>query len=170
MEHYHLPTNQLLSRDDILSITGIDIQTTCLENLLAAGIYPVEDKLSTGLLDNPNPVFILKDQIAQKVNSDEPIPLSEAKAKTTLFLKEEGNKEISRVMRNTGYSETIFSTCLFLTPEERSNELNSLVNCVKTKTKKLIHLVGQVEQTTSVEELKQLLKEFEQSEDLHGDP
>jgi hypothetical protein len=168
--YYHSSTNQLLSREEILTIVGVDIETTCEENLISFGLLPVENKMGEGILDNPEPVFVVDKGVAVKSNSPEPIDYCLARMKTQVYLKNWLNSEVKRLIENNGMSESTLCLSMFMDPNLRTREVNNLIDCVTQKTNKIFSLLKQAQETSTVEELKQLLIKFEQSEDLHGDP
>jgi hypothetical protein len=167
--YYHSPTNQLLSREEIFNIIGIDIETTCEENLISFGLLPVEDKMEEGTLDNPEPVFVVDKGVAVKSNSPEPIDYYLALIKTETHLKNWLNAEVKRLIENVGMSESTLCLSRFMEPNLRTREVNNLIDCVTQKTEKIFSILNRAQETSTVKELKLLLTEFEQSEDLHSD-
>lgn len=167
MEYYYRPTNSVLSSEEVLKTTGIDPEIVCSENLLTYGLFPILDEVKDGLLDNPVTEVTVKGSYGIRTNSSQPLPLSDAKLKLHSHLQTWLNAEVERLVTNTGYSSLILTFALTL-----EKPLHTVISCadkVRHKTKTVFRFLQQIEEATSVEQLKHLLSEFEQLTELHGD-
>lgn len=170
MDYYYTASKQLLTRELISSSVGIDPQTYCLENLISLGIYPVQDERTYGILDNTSFVVDVGEDCAYIRNSLDPLPLAEAKAKLAVHIKVWLNSEVKRLIENTGFSLEVILLSASDPGCTPPSHLVSCLNCVQKKIRAIHSLLSRIEESTEVETLKQLLVEFEQSEDLYGDP
>lgn len=156
-----------MSPEEILGTTGIDIETTCEENLISYGFFPVVSNVQEGLLDNPEVEVHLEGNIAIKTNATQPLCIDVAKTKLSAHIQKWVNYETERLISNTGFSPEVY--LISLSMQELPSSLVSCHRLITNKLKITHEFLRQIQEATNVEQLKRLFNEFEQLTYLHGD-
>lgn len=162
--YYYEPTGQVVSKFQILEMTGFNTETACPENLREVGIYPLVDEMKESPLDNPEPHFVKEGEVYFKRNSPEKVDLHSAKAKVFTSAASRFEQEFKRLIQNAGLAPL---TVVLFYALKGSNESFYLPGLNREEFEGVVDQAFQklssISQAKTIEEIKQLLVETVQS-------
>lgn len=164
MNYYYKPTGQVISRFQVLSMTGLNVETACVENLQEVGVYPLIDEMREELLDNPEPIFVEEGGIFYKRNSTELIETGEAKTKAFAHFAKNTEAEFERLTQNAGLGPlTVVFFYLFGENLSSDNIPGLDLHLFREYVIEKLNTLLRIPNAETTEQIKQLIEETVQS-------